>query len=109
MRFIKQNMILVSLLPGEKQSSFAELNRMLQPMVKELLTLHIGKLFNTYQYPKGRTVRALLLQVCCDSPAARKVGGFGVVTHCCNKCNLQLQSFTATNSIQNRPVEVSPL
>ena len=72
------------------------MNHLLTPLVEELLILNQeGFDINGFEV-KGR-----LLQVCCDIPASRKIGGFYSFTarRGCNKC---LKAFPRINSSQVR-------
>ena len=72
-RFLQENMILVGVLPGPKEPQISA-NSFLKPLVKDVLDLWKGVILRT----KGTLVfvRAALLCVGCDIPAARKACGF---------------------------------
>ena len=89
-RFLQENVLLIGIIPGPKEPHY-HINSFLKPLVDELKQLWQGmpiELNNGMQV----LVRAALLCVGCDIPAARKVCGF--VGHRalkgCSKC---LQSF----------------
>ena len=72
-RFKRENIILIGLIPGPKEPS-KSLNSYLTPMVAELLELWEGVTMDVFSGKK--TIRAPLLCIACDIPAARKVSGF---------------------------------
>ena len=85
-RFLQENIILVGIIPGPKEPQL-HMNSFLRPLVDDLMLLWQGvpmKLSNGMQV----LVRAALICVGCDIPAARKVCGF--VGHRalkgCSKC-----------------------
>ncbi|THV06122.1 hypothetical protein K435DRAFT_590211, partial [Dendrothele bispora CBS 962.96] len=71
-------MFLAGLIPGPSEPAPEEVGSYIQPLVDTLLTLwHRGVRFSkTYLYPYERLIRAALVCVVCDLPAARKIGGF---------------------------------
>jgi hypothetical protein len=73
-------MLLSTILPGPKEQDANQVQRYMRIIVNELLRLwKDGFLINT---PEGQfLVRVLLLCVCCDKPAAHKMGGFGGHSH----------------------------
>ena len=71
-RFLSENILLVGIIPGPHEPK--SLNFILRPLVDELNKLWHGV---NIEYSKGTIfLRALLLSVACDSPAARKVAGY---------------------------------
>ena len=93
-RFLQENVILVGVIPGPKEPQL-HINSFLNPLVDELHTLWQGipmELNNGMHV----LVRAALLCVGCDIPAARKVCGF--VGHRalkgCSKCLLSFPTTT---------------
>ena len=87
-RFLKENVILVGIIPGPKEPELL-MNSFLQPLVDELKALWEGVvMYTTNKAPV--MVRAALLCVGCDIPAARKVCGFlgHRATMGCSKCLL---------------------
>jgi len=64
------------------------MNCYLEPLVKELLKFEAGIIVKTLESPCTTTLRARLLCVACDVPAARKVCGFmgHNATQGCSKC-----------------------
>ena len=87
-RFLQQNIILVGIIPGPREPSL-HMNTFLKPLVEELKQLWAGVAISTY-CGVDAIIRAALLCVGCDLPAARKVCGF--VGHRakmgCSKCLL---------------------
>ena len=73
-RFKRENIIIVGLLPGPKEPSKA-INTYLTPLVSELLLLWEGVSLRTYN-ADGQYFRCALLCVGCDQPARRKTCGF---------------------------------
>ena len=75
-RFKTENLILVGLIPAMTHEP-VHLNFFLQPLVDELKKLYNGVRMYTYESPMYAVLlRAMLLCVACDIPAARKVCGF---------------------------------
>ena len=65
-----------------------KINHYLFPIVDELLSLWQGtKLDSTVEYSEGRIIRAALILVSCDIPAARKVCGHISALVSCHRCN----------------------
>ena len=83
-RFLSENTILVGIIPCEPSKV---INTILEPLVNDLLKLWDGVIMESSTSNKV-IVRAALICVSCDIPAARKVCGF--VGHRarkgCNKC-----------------------
>ena len=87
-RFLKENVILVGVTPGPKEPEL-HMNSFLQPLVSDLTKLWEGVCMKTANNV-SIMVRAGLLCVGCDIPAARKVCGFlgHRATMGCSKCLL---------------------
>ena len=83
----QQYSIRVRVLPGPKEAK-RDINSFLRPLVQELSLLWEGEHKSVYNYGEPQLVRAALLCVACDIPAARKVEGFlGHSANCgCSKC-----------------------
>ena len=64
------------------------MENILEPCIAELYCLWEGLRLVTYRFVDGRIVRAWLLCLSCDLPAARKLGGFQNFngTHGCSHC-----------------------
>ena len=75
-RYKKQNIILVGLIPGPKEPKFT-INSFLYPLVEELKELWFGAMFECPYHPlKNVCVRAALTCCASDIPATRKLCGF---------------------------------
>ncbi|KXJ06347.1 hypothetical protein AC249_AIPGENE12530 [Exaiptasia diaphana] len=87
LRFKPENIILVGVIPGPHEPMLS-INTYLKPLVAELNTLWQGIQFKTVASNGILTIRAALLCVGCDVPAARKVCGFTGHSSCkgCSKC-----------------------
>ncbi|KZV91933.1 hypothetical protein EXIGLDRAFT_577710, partial [Exidia glandulosa HHB12029] len=72
-RYAPENILLVGVIPGPKES---QVQPYLVPLVDELLELLDAPLFKSSMQDGGRRVQAFLVPVVCDMPAARKVAGF---------------------------------
>ncbi|OAD71945.1 hypothetical protein PHYBLDRAFT_146928 [Phycomyces blakesleeanus NRRL 1555(-)] len=88
-RFKKENVILVGLMPGPKEPSMSDINNYLKPLVNELTELYTA-----------------LLMVACEIPAARKVCGFTshTSTNACHKCTAKrmIERWVADGIIDNK-------
>ncbi|KAH7876073.1 uncharacterized protein C8R40DRAFT_1043130 [Lentinula edodes] len=71
-------MFLVGIIPGPKEPSSHQINYLLRPLVDELELLWETGIYvdRTCLHPHGRSVRAALVALVCDMPAARLLGGF---------------------------------
>ena len=89
-----KNIILVGMIPGPEEPSKDKMNHYLRPLVDELEALYEGISIPTAQMETGTVVRAALLMIACDIPAARKVAGFTSIHSffACHKCNHQFPS-----------------
>lgn len=97
-RFRTENVILVGLMPGPREPKTLEINQYLAPLVDELEELYRGVQMKTSKYPTETvTVRAALLNVACDIPAARKVSGFTAMNskRACFKCDRDFESLAS--------------
>ncbi|OAD69739.1 hypothetical protein PHYBLDRAFT_102468, partial [Phycomyces blakesleeanus NRRL 1555(-)] len=97
----KENVVLVGLMPGPKKAKTSEINHYLHPLAVELNQLYDGVVMPTVQCPSGTLVRAALLLVACDIPAACKTCGFTShsSTCVCNKCNRQFHHLPDSNAV----------
>ncbi|OAD65777.1 hypothetical protein PHYBLDRAFT_102100, partial [Phycomyces blakesleeanus NRRL 1555(-)] len=100
-QFKKENVILVGLMPGPKEASTSDINNYLKLLVDELMELYKGIKIKTHQCPNSTSIRAALLMVACDIPAARKVCGFTshTSTNACHKCKRQFSRLAGTSSV----------
>ena len=73
-RFKRENIIILGLIPGPTEPSLT-INSYLTPHVSDLLQLWKGVQFETYDH-SCQIIKAALLCIACDLPAARKVCGF---------------------------------
>ncbi|KAL1927828.1 hypothetical protein VTP01DRAFT_3649 [Rhizomucor pusillus] len=80
-------------MPGPKEPSKHQINRYLRPLVDELEKLYSGVTITVNGRSNAR-IRAALLMVASDIPAARKVSGFtSIGSICaCYKCKRQCSS-----------------
>ena len=85
-RFKSENILLLGVIPGPHEPELT-INTFLRPLVDELLVLWDGIVMKTHD-SRSVLVRAALLCVACDIPAARKVCGFPGhrAYHGCSKC-----------------------
>ena len=86
-RYSAENVILVGVIPGPREPELT-INSFLEPLVKELLDLWSGVMIKTDTSTSTVLIRAALLCVACDIPAARKVCGFTGHNsfHACSRC-----------------------
>lgn len=76
-------------MPGPFEQDMDQVHRYMRVLVNELLKLwQEGILVRTPRHPEGRLVRIALVAICCDKPAAHKLGGFGAHSHTkfCTRC-----------------------
>ncbi|OAD70082.1 hypothetical protein PHYBLDRAFT_71521 [Phycomyces blakesleeanus NRRL 1555(-)] len=90
-KYKKQNIVLVGLMPGPSKAKTHQINHYLCPLVAELNQLYSGVAIPTNECSSGTLVRAAILLVACDIPAARKTCGFisHASTNACHVCNCQ--------------------
>ena len=87
-RFKRENLLTLGILPGLSEVSLHKINHYLAPIIDELKSLWDGMTYRTYEYQEGRKIRAALILVSCDIPAARKICGHVsslVACHICEK------------------------
>jgi hypothetical protein len=86
-RFKRENMLLLGLLPGPDEVSLHKINHYLAPIVNELESLWSGvTLKNTHECLNGKKIKAALILVSCDIPAARKICGHVSALVSCHRC-----------------------
>lgn len=87
-RYLPANIIITGIIPGPNEPSKTEMNPILEPIVKDLLTLWDGVHITIPTLHLPVRIRAMLLCITCDIPACRKVCGFiGHNGHlACSKC-----------------------
>ena len=84
---ICENMLILGLLPGPNEVSLHKINHYLAPIVNELVLLWDGVTLNkTYEHQETREIRAALILVSCDIPAARKICGHISALSSCHRC-----------------------
>ena len=86
-RFKKENMLILALLPGPNEVKLHKINHYLAPIVDELLKFWNGfDLPPIEDYPEGKKIR--LAVICCanDIPAARKLCGHISALSSCHRC-----------------------
>jgi len=87
MRFKRENMLILGLLPGPNEVSLHKINHYLAPIVNELALLWDGVTLNsTFEHQETRKIRAALILVSCDIPAARKICGHISALSSCYRC-----------------------
>ncbi len=81
------NILLIGLLPGPHEPPL-NMNSYIDPLVKELETLWVGKEMNVHGFSSKQVVRCALLCAACDLPAGRKLCGFLSYNACygCTRC-----------------------
>ena len=93
-RYLQENVILLGVIPGPKEPSL-HINTLLEPLVKEMMSLWTGVVMNIAQGVQT-LVRGALLCCGCDVPAARKVCSF--LAHNayrgCSRCLLPFPTIT---------------
>lgn len=86
-RFKRENLLILGLLPGPNEVSLHKINHYLAPIVDELELLWGGVTLNkTYESQEGKNIRAALILVSCDIPAARKICGHVLALVACHRC-----------------------
>lgn len=86
-RFKRENLLTLGLLPGPSEVSLHRINHYLAPIIDELKSLWDGITLNrTYECQGGKNIRAALILVSCDVPAARKICGHVSALVSCHIC-----------------------
>jgi hypothetical protein len=86
-RFKRENLLILGILPGPNEVSLHKINHYLAPIVDELESLWDGVTLNrTYECHNGKKIRAALILVSCDIPAARKICGHVSALVSCHRC-----------------------
>ncbi|GET51677.1 uncharacterized protein LOC110233779 [Rhizophagus irregularis DAOM 181602=DAOM 197198] len=86
-RFKRNNILILGLLPGPDEVSLHKINHYLVPIIDELKSLWEGVTLNkTYECQEGKRIRAALILVSCDIPAARKICGHISALVSCHRC-----------------------
>ena len=87
LRFKRENMLYLGLLPGPSEVKLHKINHYLSPIVDELLEFWDGfNLPSSNKHPNGKRIR--LAVICCsnDIPAARKLCGHISALIGCHRC-----------------------
>lgn len=88
-----ENVLLVGVIPGPSTPSLHQINHILKPLIDEFLVLWEQGLYlmRTPKHPGGRRVRAAIIPLVCDLPAARQMAGLGghMFRYFCSECRLQ--------------------
>jgi hypothetical protein len=106
------NLIFTSILPGPKEQDVEQVQPFMRIIVNELIRLwQFGFWVKTAKYPLGRLIRVILLCVCCDKPAAHKLGGFGSHSHTffCTRCWIKQSQKTTQRAFQRNGIYFSAL
>lgn len=94
LRYQIENMCLLGVIPGPHEPSHHEMNNLFPPLMRDLKILWTRGIYltKTSSYPNGRLVKAALIPLVCDLPAARQLGGFSYFSaHLfCHLCRLTL-------------------
>ncbi|GBC48175.2 hypothetical protein GLOIN_2v1775288 [Rhizophagus irregularis DAOM 181602=DAOM 197198] len=86
-RFRRENLLTLGILPGPKEVSLHKVNHYLVPIVNELETLWAGLTLNrTYECENGKRVCGALILVSCDIPVTRKICGHVSALVSCYRC-----------------------
>ena len=103
-RFTSENILLLGVIPGPTERELT-INTFLKPLTEELLKLWNGVVMETHDN-RLVLVRAALLCVACDVPAARKVCGFSGHRELrgCSKC---LKPFPTEHLVRKQTILVS--
>ena len=95
LRYRPENMFLAGIIPGPRKPSLSDINHSLKLLVDVLLEFFDpGVLYSrTARHKRGCRVRAILVPVVSDMPAARQAGGFAspTATYFCTRCRLKVQ------------------
>ncbi|GBC53031.2 hypothetical protein GLOIN_2v1775288 [Rhizophagus irregularis DAOM 181602=DAOM 197198] len=86
-RFKRENLLVLGLLPGPNEVSLHKINHYIAPIVNELELLWSGITLNqTFECQNGKNIRAALVLISCDIPAARKICGHISALVSCHRC-----------------------
>ncbi|GBC19806.2 hypothetical protein GLOIN_2v1786147 [Rhizophagus irregularis DAOM 181602=DAOM 197198] len=86
-RFKRENLLVLGLLPGLNKVSLHKINHYIAPIVNELELLWSGITLNrTFECQNGKNIRAALVLISCNIPAARKICGHISALVSCHRC-----------------------
>ena len=86
-RFKRENILILGILPGPSEPSLHKINHYLAPIVNDLDSLWRGITLNsTAECSEGRLIQTALILVSCDIPAARKICGHISALVQCHRC-----------------------
>ena len=85
-RFNKENILTLRLLPGPSEVKLDKINNYLKPIVNELLDFWNGIKLSTKKFPNGRKIRLAVICYSNDIPAARKLCGHISAQVGCHRC-----------------------
>ena len=86
-RFKCENLLVLGILPSPNEVSLHKINHYLAPIIDELTSLWDGMTLNrTFECRDGKNIRAALILVSCDIPAARKICGHVSALVSCHRC-----------------------
>ena len=86
-RFKRENLLILGILPGPHEVSLHKINHYLAPIVDELESFWTGVTLNrTFECQNGKEIRVALVLVSCDVPAARKICGHVSALASCHRC-----------------------
>ncbi|KAL5536439.1 hypothetical protein ACEPAF_261 [Sanghuangporus sanghuang] len=102
LRYNLENLLLVALTPGPKESLCDELQHVLEAAVDNKLWLYNeGIIMKTEKFPEGRCCQVYLLADACDHPALCRVCGFadhGHLTRFCTRCKIPRSNLTTRDA-----------
>lgn len=95
-RYLKEYMYLVGVIPGPAEPSLEQINHLLRPLVEEMLRFwtHGFYIDSTHDHPGGRRFRGAIIPLIADLPGARKVAGragYRHSEHTCDTCDIPLE------------------
>ena len=85
-RFKRENLLILGIMPGPNEVSLHKINHYLAPIVDELELLWNGVTLRTDECQEGRRIRAALILVSYNIPAARKICGHVSALVSCHRC-----------------------
>jgi hypothetical protein len=95
LRYRPENMFLAGIIPGPRKPSLSNVNHSIKLLVDVLLEFFEPGVWysRTARHRHGCRVRAILMSVVSDMPAARQASGFAspTATFFCTLCNLKIQ------------------